>query len=109
MYYSNAEKKAWGLISSSDTQRLGSDSQLLFGSCPLTLNPIVEAVVTPSGHMYERESILEYLLKRTKELKDQQKQYEDQQVSIRILSFNHIIILYYYFTILMYICMYVCM
>lgn len=35
--------------------------------------------MSPSGHIYEREVILEYLLKKTKELKKQAKQFEQQQ------------------------------
>ena len=35
--------------------------------------------MTPSGHIYEREVILEYLLKKTKELKKQAKDFEKQE------------------------------
>lgn len=38
-----------------------------------------DAVISPSGHMYEREVILEYLLKKTKELKKQAKMFAQQQ------------------------------
>lgn len=98
-YYSHAEKKSYGLSSGTQSQRLGTDSQLAFGSCPLTLNAIVEAVVSPSGRIYEREAILEYLLKRTKELKDQQRQYEDQQVGCHytIYSFVSTIVITFIF------------
>lgn len=58
------------------TQRLGTDSQLPFGYCSLSLQPAVEPVVTPSGHIYSRESILEYLLVKTQELKRQNAEYE---------------------------------
>jgi nitric oxide synthase-interacting protein len=61
------------------TQRLGKDSQQPFGHCCLCLAPVEDAVVSPSGHIYEREVILEYLLTKTKELKKQAKQFEQQQ------------------------------
>ncbi|RYG66462.1 hypothetical protein EON64_09690 [archaeon] len=63
-------------------QRLGTDSQLPFGYCSLSLQPSVEPVVTPSGRIYSRESMLEYLLAKSKELKQAQIEYEAQQVSI---------------------------
>jgi hypothetical protein len=40
---------------------------------------VEDAVISPSGHMYEREVILEYLLKKTKELKKQAKMFAQQQ------------------------------
>lgn len=61
------------------TQRLGTDSQQPFGHCCLSLAPVEDAVLTPSGHIYEREAMLEYLLKKTKALKKQAKQFEQQQ------------------------------
>jgi nitric oxide synthase-interacting protein len=64
-------------------QRIGADSQLPFGYCALSLYPVDEAVVSPSGHMYSREAILEYLLKKTKELKHLQHQYELQSAKRR--------------------------
>jgi nitric oxide synthase-interacting protein len=79
-YYSNQEKKASGTSLGSIRQRIGSDSQLSFGYCPLTLNKIVEPVVSPSGRIYEREAILEYLLKKTKELKEIQRKHKEKLV-----------------------------
>jgi ATPase subunit of ABC transporter with duplicated ATPase domains len=57
--------------------RLGQGSQLTFGDCALSLHPAKEQpVATPSGFVYERASILEYLLTKTQELKQQQQEYE---------------------------------
>lgn len=64
------------------SQRLGTDSQLPFGHCCLSLAPVEDAVMSPSGHIYEREAILEYLLKKTKDLKKQAKIFEQQQEQI---------------------------
>ena len=59
--------------------RLSTDSQLAFGYCPLSLVPIKEAVVSPSGRLYDREAILDYLLQKTQEIKKHQIAYEKQQ------------------------------
>ena len=59
--------------------RLSTDSQLPFGYCPLSLAPIDEAVLSPSGRLYNREAILDYLLQKTQELKKHQVAYEKQQ------------------------------
>lgn len=81
------------------TQRLGSDSQLPFGYCCLSLQPVRDAVITfvlidffvlniisrPSGHIYEREVILEYLLNKTRELKLQTQAYEEEQVFLLLI------------------------
>lgn len=58
--------------------RLTTDSQLRFGDCCLQLNPAVDPVVTPSGHIYSREAIVSYLLTKRQEINDQKKQYEAQ-------------------------------
>eukprot|EP01038_Epipyxis_sp_PR26KG_P014374 gene14374-19279_t len=75
--FSNGEKKKTG--HGSITQRVGGDSQLLFGYCCLSLHPVVDAVISPSGHLYSREAILEYILNKSKELKKFQQKFEEQQ------------------------------
>jgi nitric oxide synthase-interacting protein len=75
--YGEKRKNGIGSIS----QRLGSDSQLPFGYCPLSLVPIEDAVVSPSGHIYSREAILEYLLNKTQEIKAQARAFEEQEVT----------------------------
>ena len=42
--------------------------------------PAEDPVVSPSGHLYSRESILEYILNKTKELKQQARLFEEQQL-----------------------------
>lgn len=64
------------------SQRLGVDSQLPFGYCCLSLTPVVDPVVSPSGHVYSREAIIEYLLTKTQEIKRQNKAYELQQAKV---------------------------
>ncbi|KAL3897521.1 MAG: hypothetical protein SGARI_006898, partial [Bacillariaceae sp.] len=59
------------------TARLGSHSQYQFGNCGLSLHVAKEqSVATPSGFIYERPAILEYLLTKTQELKKQQHEFE---------------------------------
>jgi len=60
-------------------QRVGTDSQLPFGYCALSLTPVDDAVVSPSGTLYSREAILEYLLQKSRELKRATQEYEEQE------------------------------
>lgn len=62
---------------------MGTDSQLPFGHCCLCLQPVNQCVVSPSGHAYCRECILEYILAKTKDIKRQQQLYEAEQARIR--------------------------
>lgn len=84
------------------TQRVGKDSQLPFGHCCLSLQPAMDAVVrsfmlryslsaytivnrvvnSPSGHIYSREAILEYILHKSRELKAAAAAFEDEQVCV---------------------------
>jgi len=61
--------------------RLGTDSQLPFGYCSISIHPVDDPVVSPSGHIYSREAILQYLLNKMQEIKDQQTSYDNQQHS----------------------------
>jgi nitric oxide synthase-interacting protein len=59
------------------TARLGKSSQYTFASCGLSLHPARDRpVASPSGYIYERSSMLEYLLTKTQELKQQERDYE---------------------------------
>eukprot|EP01041_Mallomonas_annulata_P005384 gene5384-10771_t len=77
--YRYSEKSEMGSL----RQRLGTDSQLPFGYCCLSLQPVVDPVISPSGHMYSREAIVEYLLAKTQEIKLQMKLYETNQLQIQ--------------------------
>ncbi|CAN0175410.1 unnamed protein product [Scytosiphon promiscuus] len=61
--------------------RLGGDSQQTFGHCCLCIHPAVEPMATPSGHVYCKECIVEYLLAKTQELKRQREAFEAQEKS----------------------------
>mmetsp|Transcript_4532 Transcript_4532/g.8789 ORF Transcript_4532/g.8789 Transcript_4532/m.8789 type:complete len:217 (-) Transcript_4532:1187-1837(-) len=75
--------------------RLTTASQLPFGHCCLNLSPIIEeggggsatttataAVATPSGHIYSREAIVQYLLTKNGELKKQKAEYERRRLVV---------------------------
>jgi hypothetical protein len=57
-HFSHAEKKMTGYGTSS--QRLGTESQTPFGYCCLSLNPVVDAVISPSGSKMDTD-IFEYI------------------------------------------------
>jgi nitric oxide synthase-interacting protein len=58
------------------TARLSTDSQLQFGDCALSVTAAVDPVATPSGHVYSREAIVEYLMSKTKEIKQAKLNYQ---------------------------------
>merc|ERR1712071_408241 len=49
-----------------------------FDCCSLTLQPCRYPVVTPDGYLYDKEAILEYILKKKKENAKLQKAYDKQ-------------------------------
>lgn len=78
--YSYHEKRRDQLESGfgSEHVRLGKDSVRQFDSCCLTLQPCRDPVVTPQGWLYDREAIIEYMIRRKKEVARQMKEYERQ-------------------------------
>lgn len=60
-------------------QRLGEDSQLPFGYCALTLKPAVQPLASPSGHIYSKEAIYDYLLKSKVRLAKEKRLFDEQQ------------------------------
>lgn len=61
--------------------RLGGDSQMTFGHCALCIHPAVEPMATPSGHIYCKECIVEFLLAKTQELKRQKEAFGAQETA----------------------------
>lgn len=72
--------------------RLSTDSQLNFGDCALSLSPATDPVATPSGHVYSREAIVEYLVAKTNDIKKAKANYQTyldkQQASLEQESAN---------------------
>lgn len=60
-------------------ERLGADSIKEFDCCSLTLQPCREPVVTPDGYIFDKESILEYILQQKKENTKRLKLWEIQR------------------------------
>jgi nitric oxide synthase-interacting protein len=79
--YTYHEKKKDAKVSGYGSQalRLGKDSMKDFDCCCLTLQPCREPVITPQGFLYDKESILEYILHQKKEYARQMKEYEKQK------------------------------
>lgn len=65
--YNEKRKLNYGTLS----VRLETGSKKRFGDCCLSLVPAIDPVATPSGHIYSREAILTYLLRKRKNLKYQ--------------------------------------
>lgn len=63
----------------SKKSRLGKDSIKDFDCCNLTLQPCRNPVVTQDGYLFDKEAILEYIIKQKKELARKQKEYEKQK------------------------------
>eukprot|EP01083_Nonionella_stella_P045442 122047_1 len=64
--------------------RLTTASQLPFGHCCLNLSPIDfgDALATPSGHIYSREAIVQYLLTKNGDLKKRKAEYERRRLEV---------------------------
>ncbi|VEL27226.1 unnamed protein product [Protopolystoma xenopodis] len=70
----DAEKSGYGTTK----VRLGKDSVRGFNCCCLTLQPAKDPVVTPDGYLYDRASILEYILNRKADIQRNLKNFEKQ-------------------------------
>lgn len=78
MPFTQHERKVHGDGYGTQTARLTTESQLRFGDCCLSLSPAVDPVATPSGNIYSRAVIVEYLLEKIKEIKQNNAAYETQ-------------------------------
>ena len=84
----DAKTSGWGTLH----ERLGADSVKEFDCCSLTLQPVKfvnwlgvchsslcrDPVITPTGHIFEREAVLEYILAKKKEIAKATKAWEKQ-------------------------------
>ena len=69
------------LSQGTQVHRLGADSQLKFGMCALSLQPVEDAVVTPSGGLYSKESIVSYLVSANEQLALWRERFTAQQAA----------------------------
>jgi len=71
----NHVSHGWGTLS----RTLDSDAMKEIDACSLSLQACVEPVVTPSGILYDKQVIVEYILSRKKELERELKAWESQE------------------------------
>ncbi|XP_041973243.1 nitric oxide synthase-interacting protein homolog isoform X2 [Aricia agestis] len=78
--YTYHEKRKDAAASGYGTQseRVGKDSVKSFDCCSLTLQPCRNPVVTKEGYLFDKESILEYVITKKNEYTRKLKQYEKQ-------------------------------
>ncbi|XP_029670411.1 nitric oxide synthase-interacting protein homolog [Formica exsecta] len=79
--YTYHEKKKDAAASGygTNTQRVGKDSVKDFDCCCLTLQPCRNPVITKDGYLFDKESILEYILTKKREYTRKLKEYEKQK------------------------------
>ena len=78
----DSKQSGWGSLHS----RLSKDSIKDFDCCSLTLQPCRDPVITKDGHLYDRESILEYILHQKQQIAKKTKAYEKQASSGFVLN-----------------------
>lgn len=78
--YTYHEKKKDAAASGYGTQneRLGKDSVKNFDCCSLTLQPCRNPVISKDGYLFDKEAILEYIIRKKTEYTRQMKKYEKQ-------------------------------
>ena len=81
-HYSQAERKADGY--GSKKQRLGGESLLPFGTCCISLKPVVDPVVSKKGDLFSKAAIVEYLAYRKVQLQKQTELYDADQERQRL-------------------------
>ncbi|CAG9835652.1 unnamed protein product [Diabrotica balteata] len=74
--YHEKKKDAKASGYGTNTQRLGKDSVKDFDSCSLSLQPCRNPVITKDGYLFDKEVILEYVLKKKSEYNRKLKEYE---------------------------------
>ena len=67
----------WG----TETRTLDSDSMKDIDACSLSLQPCAAPMVTPTGVLYDKQVLIEYILSRKKEIEREQKAWEAQQAN----------------------------
>lgn len=77
--YHEKKKDAQASGYGTNTQRVGKDSVKDFDCCSLTIQPCVNPVVTPSGYLFDKEAILEYIITKKNEYFRKLKEYEKQK------------------------------
>jgi len=71
----NFKEWGWG----TETRTLDSDSMKDIDACSLSLQTCVEPLVSPSGVLYDKEVLIQYILSRKKEIAKETEAWEAQQ------------------------------
>lgn len=85
--YTNAERKRDAKESGFGTQsmRLDKYSSRRIDQCTLTNQKCMNPVITKEGYIFEKEAILEYIIKQKKIIKENMMNYK-KQVNILIIN-----------------------
>ena len=63
--------------------RVSTDGQLAFGYCNLSNAPTSgDAVVSPSGRIYSKEAILEYILQQKRQIREKEEEVEQEMEAL---------------------------
>lgn len=74
--YNEKKKDAAESGYGTNAQRLGKDSVKSFDCCSLSLQPCRNPVVTKDGYLFDKESILQYIITKKNEYSRKLKEYE---------------------------------
>ncbi|XP_071447154.1 nitric oxide synthase-interacting protein homolog [Hetaerina americana] len=77
--YHEKKKDAQASGYGTQSQRVGKDSVKDFDCCCLSLQPCRNPVITTEGFLFDKESILEYIITKKNELNRKTKEYEKQK------------------------------
>jgi len=77
--YHEKQKDAQASGYGTERLRLGKDSVKDFDCCCLSLQPCQNPVITTDGYLFDKEVILEYIIKKKNEISKQLKEFERQK------------------------------
>ncbi|XP_046389502.1 nitric oxide synthase-interacting protein homolog [Ischnura elegans] len=77
--YHEKKKDAQASGYGTQSQRVGKDSVKDFDCCCLSLQPCRNPVITSEGYLFDKESILEYIITKKNEISRKLKEYEKQK------------------------------
>lgn len=77
--YHEKKKDAQASGYGTHSQRVGKDSVKDFDCCCLSLQPCRNPVITSEGYLFDKESILEYIITKKNEISRKMKEFEKQK------------------------------
>ena len=76
--YQTAQERAEAGFAKTHSEKLGTDMQLPFGYCCLSMKPAADPVASPYGHIFDKEFILNSLAKQKDELLLEKQKLQEQ-------------------------------